>query len=295
MRIHTYSPILTHIHTHIYIYTLYSVQRFLQVANKKIIKTTAQVCSDFLLNISLPIPVSSPPWAITSHALIWARNARPNSEYPMVALDDSSPFQNLWYALYSTGNTITGSSNGTRPSFAIVSLTAGSDKGNTELISLWLELWKIYCQDYAVDFFLVRELLLLDRHASWSRLGVLRAFVPHYDYVMWVDTDVFSKDVNCRFDVRKFVQSYFSENKYFLGISDQFDVFNGGIYILKYASLLIKAIDLWYDTLPKYQNADSPRMLKEKNIIEAKRLSLMHIKVDKTQRWYTILGWGEIN
>lgn len=107
-----------------------------------------------------------------------------------------------------------------------------SDREEIRKIS-W-PLMEQYCKIHGYDFITRTEIILQDRHPSWSKIPFLMELIQTYDVVLWIDDDILLTQPDQR--VEKFIEPFLVSDKVF-GVSENNSTpFNFGLIVIKKGS-----------------------------------------------------------
>ena len=92
-------------------------------------------------------------------------------------------------------------------------------------------LMESYCKRQGYDFVTRTEMIMQDRHQSWSKIPFLRTLIPLYDIVIWLDDDIILTQPDVR--VESLIKSFIESEKLFAVSENNVTPFNFGLIVVK--------------------------------------------------------------
>lgn len=147
---------------------------------------------------------------------------------------------------------------------AICSLSIG-DKYK-EKMTLGIKSKNLYCKKHGYDFIEDETVYDNTRPIAWSKILLIKKYLPYYDYVVWMDADTMIMNDNIKLE--NIIQEHGNESEFLL-TRDVSNKINTGVIFVKYSYLSFIFLDLIYSKIEfintEYWEQDSFNYIYEKN------------------------------
>lgn len=103
-----------------------------------------------------------------------------------------------------------------------------------------------YCEKNNYDFIEDETIHDSKRPFSWSKIPLIKKYLPNYDYLVWIDGDtmIFNQDKT----LESFIDKYMvNKNKEFLVATDAGNEMNLGVFFIKNTEYMLSLLDKIYD------------------------------------------------
>lgn len=99
-----------------------------------------------------------------------------------------------------------------------------------------------YCSLHGYDYIDDESVYDKSRPIAWSKLLLIKKYLPKYDYVVWIDADAIIMDLTQKLEDK----IYLMDDKDLMVISDFYQI-NSGVIFVKNTPKALEFIDTWYN------------------------------------------------
>jgi hypothetical protein len=124
--------------------------------------------------------------------------------------------------------------------FAVCSLAIGDEYKKT--ISHCIKSQEEHALKHGYTRITDESVFVTERDATWSKIPLIKKYLPEYDYIMWIDGDVLITNQDRK--IEQFI-SLIAEDKFLL-IGHDFQGLNAGVFIIRNCPLALDFLsDAW--------------------------------------------------
>jgi len=100
----------------------------------------------------------------------------------------------------------------------------------------------LYCEKHGYDFIEDPSVYDSNRPHAWSKILLVKKYLPNYDYVMWIDADTFI--MNDEIKIEDKINTLMNDRDFMVGIDWQ--MMNSGVFFMKNTQGMIDFLDEIY-------------------------------------------------
>ena len=138
-----------------------------------------------------------------------------------------------------------------------------------------------YCKKHGYDFIDDDDIYYekgQDRSIAWSKILVVKKYLPYYDYVVWMDADTLI--MNDEIKLEDFIKEHLTERE-FLFTRDVSKKINTGVFFVKYSHISFKFLDMifakdeYINSEPYEQEQEALNVICDNNIEDFNEYSVI--------------------